>query len=49
MANRPIFGLAPHLYIAGDPRQACRVTLDEREKGDWRVSHGALPGRCRWV
>jgi len=32
------------------PRHAAgRLRLGMQEKPDWAVSHGALPGRARWV
>jgi hypothetical protein len=41
--------LRDFLYIEGNARLAWRATLAGRGKGDWAVSHGALPGLQRWV
>jgi len=32
------------IYIEGDSRLAWLDAFGGRENGDWRVSHGALPG-----
>ena len=36
-------------YREGNTLWGRRATLAGRGKGDWRVSHGALPGLSRWV